>query len=81
MVLGEKHANTLNSKYWIATCFYAKQQFPNAEQMFREVEKMQKIVLGEKVFIIISSIIRKLACLHINKKEKKNCNFQKAWKF
>ena len=48
MILGEKHANTLNSKYWIATCFYAKQQFPNAEQKFREVEKLQKEVLGEK---------------------------------
>ena len=42
MILGEKHANTLNSKYWIATCFYAKQQFQNAEKMLRDVENMQK---------------------------------------
>ena len=47
-VLGEKNANTLNSKYWIATCLYAKQHFHNAEQMFREVENMQKEDLGEK---------------------------------
>ena len=40
--LGEKHEDTLNSKHWIATCFYEKQQFHNAEKMFREIEKMQK---------------------------------------
>ena len=40
--LGEKHEDTLNSKHWIATCLYEKQQFHNAEKMFREVEKMQK---------------------------------------
>ena len=25
--LGEKHEDTLNSKHWIATCIYEKQQF------------------------------------------------------
>ena len=41
-VLGEKHAYTLNSKYWIARCLYEKQQVNNAEEMFRDVEKMPK---------------------------------------
>ena len=41
-VLGEKHAETLTSKQWIASCLYKKQQFHEAELMFREVEKMRK---------------------------------------
>ena len=47
-VLGEKHADTLNSKQWTEKSLYKKQQFDNAEKLFREVEKMQKEVLGEK---------------------------------
>ena len=35
-VLGEKHEDTLNSKYWIAICLYARQQFHNAENMLTE---------------------------------------------
>ena len=64
MILGEKHANTLNSKYWIATCFYAKQQFPNAEQKFIEVEKLQKEVLGEKHSDTLNSKHRIATCLY-----------------
>ena len=46
-VLGEKHADTLNTKNWIARCLYKKKQFDNAENMFREVENILIEVLGE----------------------------------
>ena len=45
-VLGEKHEDTQYSKFWLAMCLYNKQQFDNAELMFREVVKMRKEVLG-----------------------------------
>ena len=62
--LGKKHKDTLNSKHWIATCLYEKQQFHNAEKMFREVEKMQKEVLGEKHADTFNSKYRIATCLH-----------------
>ena len=37
-VLGERHEDALNCKPWLAICLYYKQQFYNAELMFREVK-------------------------------------------
>ncbi|XP_012564958.3 uncharacterized protein LOC105849176 isoform X1 [Hydra vulgaris] len=46
-ILGEKHVDTLTTKYWIAMCLYYKKHFDEAEKIFREVNIMQKEVLGD----------------------------------
>ena len=46
-VVGEKH--TLNTKYWKVQ--YKEQQFANSEEIFRNIEIMQKEVLGKKKLI------------------------------
>ena len=46
-VLGEKYANTIITKSWIARCLCDNQQFDSAEKTFRDLETRQKDVLGE----------------------------------
>ena len=53
-VLGEKHANTVNSKTRIASYFYEKQQFHNAEEMFREVKDMREKVFRREAYRYIN---------------------------
>ena len=67
---GVKHADTLNSKHWIAMCLYDKEQFDNAELMFGEVEKMRKHVLGEKH----ANTLNSKHCISMYLYKKQQCN-------
>ena len=54
-MLGEKHKETLNSKYWLAVILYAQRKFVQAEQLFRETIQDQEKVLGDEHIDTVSS--------------------------
>ncbi|XP_065673330.1 uncharacterized protein LOC105844098 isoform X2 [Hydra vulgaris] len=46
--LGEKHEETLKTKFRIAKCFYDKKQYNDAEKLLRELQKIQKQISKEE---------------------------------
>ncbi|MCJ1279363.1 hypothetical protein MMC21_007187 [Puttea exsequens] len=68
MVLGEKHFDTLGSKYLLAAALHEQQKYPEAEQHFRQSVQERGKVLGREHVNTLWSKYRLAVTLHEQQK-------------